>query len=477
LARIKRLDHYVAATFLGPFVLCLVGFVGLYVVIDFFSNIDEFITHDSFLDTARLTAAYYVVRIPSYLAQIMPILTVLPAVVCMIRLQRSNELCAIRSSGVSVRRTIVPLLLCGTVVMILSAMNQELLVPALHRPLLDAERRARKAKKKLIGLSHAVDKKGRLLLIGEFDYDVPLPTLTDVRITRHESRDGRPTEIRAARAFSPDTEGDRTQWYMEGAQSYARDADTVRSVKPTRFTSPATARLIEDYSAGRTRVLQASDSGGTNGTLSHYEFGSYTEQVQRWPVARHVEIIDPAKPEEGRLGVAMMVWIEDRWLMFGATQFLGIDPDIRREVPLVLAPGTELGGGLKPSDIQAGEFKRASAMMTLAELAELGSRFPSRRFRQRCWVIIWNRIAFPLANVVLVLLALPLVFRQTAHAALLGVALAALMTLLYLVANFVSIDLAYRQWPVWQWPLFAGTFPTILFGAAAVSLFARMDRV
>ena len=139
--------------------------------------------------------------------------------------------------------------------------------------------------------------------------------------------------------------------------------------------------------------------------------------------------------------------------------------------------GQGFGRTLEPGDIRAGEFKRASAMMTLGELAGMGARFPSDRFRRRCWVIIWNRLAFPLANVILCLLALPLVFRQTGQVALVGIALAVLVGLLYFAANAISIDLAYRGWLLWRWPPLAGASPTVLFGGIAAWMFARMERV
>jgi lipopolysaccharide export LptBFGC system permease protein LptF len=92
-------------------------------------------------------------------------------------------------------------------------------------------------------------------------------------------------------------------------------------------------------------------------------------------------------------------------------------------------------------------------------------------------VIIWSRLAFPLANVILLLLAVPLTFRQSTHTALIGVSLSVIMSLLYFFVNSVSIDLAYRRFFLWDWPFFAGVFPTAIFATVGVWLYVKMDEV
>lgn len=470
----KKIDGYIAVTFVGPFLLCLVGLVGLFVVIDFFANVDEF-ARESIIQTLRWAAVYYVLCIPWYLVQIMPVLTVLPAVICLLRLQRTNELCAIRAAGTSARRSAAPILVCSALVMVLAGLNQELLVPALREPLGLAERKAREADKPKVGLSHAVDKSGRFVLVGSYDEEQPLPTLSDVEIIQDDPEPGGARVVHAGRAFAP-RRGDWDRWFLEDVEVEGGGA-AGRPEPPRQFKSQAVATLIRAYRAGETGVLITADPG----TGRAFQFGEYNEEGSRasfWPVARRVEVIDPTSREEGWLRIDRMVWVDDRWLMFGASRVRETDLAARRTPLEEFEDGTEFPGSLRPADIRSGEFQQASAMMSLRELAEWADTFPWRpRFQQRCWVTIWNRIAYPLANVILVLAALPLVFRRDSSAALVGVALAVLITVLYLGANIVSVDLAYRQTPIWRWPPFAGTFPTVLFGLAGGWLFSRMDRV
>ncbi len=471
----KKIDTYIALTFWGPFLLCLGGLVGLFAVIDFIANIDEFL-RPTFVETTRLAAVYYLLHTPWYLVQIMPMLTALPAVICLLRLQGSNELCAIRAAGVSVRRSAVPIIACSVLVMVFAGLNQEFLVPALREPLDRAERAARDGGKTHVGLSHAIDRAGRFILIDSYDEETPLPTLSDIEITWDHTQTGWSRVVTARRAFAPNR-GDWDLWFLQGPEMTG-DGVTRRDQPPRRFRSEAVAELIDGYRSGRTGALLTADQ--TDDARRAFRFGEYTEggtPESFWPVARGIEVIDPADPEAGRLVVDRMVWVGDRWLMFGAVRIGGLDLDARAIVHEELAPGTPFPGSLRPADIWSGEFRRASAMMTLADLAQWAATFPSPRFQQRCWVTIWNRIAYPFANIVLVLLALPLVFRQDTRSPLTGVALAALITMAYIGTNIVSVDLAYRQTPIWRWPPFAGLFPTILFGIIGLYLFRNMDRV
>ncbi len=475
---IKKIDLYVARTFAGPFVLCCFAFVGLYVVIDFFSNIDQFLLHDSLFDTLRLTLRYYALVIPSYLSQTMPALVAVSAVLCMVRLQRGNELCAIRASGVSARRLSAPVIFCACAVMVLAAANQELVVPALHGPLLSAEREARQAQKRRIGSAHVVDRKGRFLMIGSYDPATSLPTLTKVRINWDDAAGGHHVK-EGERAFAPSL---GATWYMETVRQFdgrrtMLGAEVWERRKPESFTSKGTFELLKKYRGAADRVTVPLIVTDKEPSPVSYEFGSYSESDEQWPVAREVEIIHPSDPGSGRLRIGMMVWVGDRWRMFGAWRLGKMDPATRQLKAEPLPDGETLDDSIGLSEIQASEFRRASSMMTLSELADRGSTFTNRKYCQRCWVTIWRRVAFPFASVVLVLLALPIVIRQGTHTGIAGVSMAVLVTFAYMLADFVSVDLGNSEWLIWGWPFFAGVFPTLLFAFVAVWLFVQMDEV
>ena len=475
--RIRKLDTYVTFTFLGPFALCLVGFAGLFVVVDLFANIDEFFGQRPVFEALRVAAVYYALRLPSLLARIMPIFTVLPAVICVLRLLRSNEMCAMRASGVSERRIVLPVLYCCGVVTLLAAANQELLVPALHGAFIRAERRARKPTEEGVRQALLDDGQGRLLLVGTYHPKTPLPTLTKVRIGWDDKARVHHTK-KADRAFTPEL---GPTWYMENVWQFDGKRDLMRRRvweprEPERFVSHGTAELLEKYRTAGDRVNVPLIANDTEPLPVAYEFGGYTENDEAWPVARDVIV---SHPVEADVRIDMMVWVQDRWLTFGVWKLEAADTATGANFVPARADGRKLMCAIKPSDIEeAGNFKGGSSAKYLSELIAVSARFGEHStFRQRCWVMVWNRIAFPLANILLAMLTLPLVFRRDAHAALVGISLAAVMTFAFIVTNVISIDLAYRQWFVWAWPAFGGLFPVGLFACVAGWLFSKMGRV
>ena len=475
--KIRKLDTYVTSAFLGPFALCLVGFSGLFIVVDLFANIDEFFEDGAIIKSLGAAAVYYVLRLPSLLARVMPAFTVLPAVICVVRLLRSNEMCAMRASGVSERRIVLPVLCCCGAITLLAAANQELLVPALHSALARAERQARKPSSERVRQALLDDGQGRLLLVGSYHPKTPLPTLTKVRIG-WDDKAGVHHAKRADRAFAREL---GPAWYMENVRQFDGKRDLTRGRvweprEPERFVSHGTAELLEKYRTAGDRAnvpLLAKDS---EPFAVAYEFGGYTETDETWRVARDVVVSHPAGAD---IRIDMMVWVQGRWLMFDVWKLEAADVAEGENSKPAHADGETLTCAVGPSDIEeAGDFKGGSSSKYLPELIAVASRFGEHStFRQRCWVMVWNRVAFPLANILLVMLALPLVFRQDGSAALVGISLAVLMTLAFIVTNFISIDLAYRQWFLWAWPAFGGLFPIGLFACVGGWLFSKMGRV
>lgn len=469
---LRKLDKYIIKTFIGPFILGLIFFSGLYIVIDYFSNIDDYLTQkDSVLQSLMLTGKYYLFQLPRYLAMIMPVLVVVPAAIAILRLEKSNELCAMKASGVSCRRMMLPLVFCAVVITIIAAFNQEYLVPAQNESFLRAERLVRGWNQKYAGrMSYVTDHHGRHFLVKVFDADIPLPTLTNIRISWDDPRGGH-FEKRATRAFYMKNYGG---WYLDGVSISSNKGRSWETLPPEPLASKAVEQLIEKYRNtpdNSSMALITSENGVS------YEFGSYTETKEYWAVARDVEIIVPTDPRFGSTKVEAMVWADGHWIVFGA---------IHAENPIPGKPildvqkiknGSLLVSPIKPAEVRDGEFKRLKGSMTLAQLAEAGSLFPSSRFRQRCWVVIWNRISYLLANIVLVLVVVPVIFKQTTRTALVGVSFALLITLVYFMIDSVSLELGTDSVFLWSWPPFAGLLPTAIFATAGYYLLKKVDNV
>ena len=106
----KIIDKYLLRTFMVPLVYCLVGFSMIFVIFDLFDHFSDFMeAKTSLLDILK----YYLFILPSILSYIVPISLLLSVLYALSTLTRSNELTAMRASGVSLYRLMLPFMTMG----------------------------------------------------------------------------------------------------------------------------------------------------------------------------------------------------------------------------------------------------------------------------------------------------------------------------------------------------------------------------
>jgi lipopolysaccharide export system permease protein len=107
---VKLLDRYLLALLGRIFVLSLAAFVGIYLLVDFFERIDDFIEHQALLAHYVL---YFTSKIPLIVVQVTPMAVLMGVFLALGGLARSNELTAMRACGISLWRITTPLLIAG----------------------------------------------------------------------------------------------------------------------------------------------------------------------------------------------------------------------------------------------------------------------------------------------------------------------------------------------------------------------------
>ena len=122
----KLIDKYLLRTLFVPLIYCLLGFVLLYIVFDLFNNMGDFM--DAHTPAAQVVR-FYVYLIPSALFIIAPISLLLAVLYALSTLTKSNELTAMRASGISILRLMVPLILVGLLFSIGVAAIYETIAP------------------------------------------------------------------------------------------------------------------------------------------------------------------------------------------------------------------------------------------------------------------------------------------------------------------------------------------------------------
>jgi lipopolysaccharide export system permease protein len=127
----KHIDRLMINGYFKAYAVCLVSLLTLWIVVDLFTNLDDFLSHDvQGLQAVTLRiASYYGFRIPQIFDRLAEPIVLLAAMFTVALMQRHNEQIPLLSAGVSTQRIVLPVLICAFFMMFLSVLNQELLIP------------------------------------------------------------------------------------------------------------------------------------------------------------------------------------------------------------------------------------------------------------------------------------------------------------------------------------------------------------
>ena len=122
----RILDRYLLREFAWPLLYCFDAFAMLWVVMDLFDNLSDFLQAH-----ARIGQVlhYYLIVFPNAFVLLMPMSLLLGLLFCLTNLGRHNELTAMRTSGVSLVRISIPFLATGFVASLIVFGVNELFVP------------------------------------------------------------------------------------------------------------------------------------------------------------------------------------------------------------------------------------------------------------------------------------------------------------------------------------------------------------
>jgi lipopolysaccharide export system permease protein len=124
------LDRQMIYGYVKSYVVCLVSLMGLFIVVDLFTNLDDFTQqHQGFADSLKHIALYYGNMTPRIFDRLCEAIVLLAGMFTVAMMQRNNELLPLLSAGVSTRRVVFPVLLAACMMLVTSVANQELVLP------------------------------------------------------------------------------------------------------------------------------------------------------------------------------------------------------------------------------------------------------------------------------------------------------------------------------------------------------------
>jgi lipopolysaccharide export system permease protein len=123
-------DRYLLRQYLKILFISILAFVAIYVTVDVFEEIDNFIDHEAKI---RDIVAYYAYSVPFILTYIIPVSLLLGTVFSMGVMSRRNELTALIASGISLVRIAVPVMTTAILVSLGSAYFNDQIVTAANQ--------------------------------------------------------------------------------------------------------------------------------------------------------------------------------------------------------------------------------------------------------------------------------------------------------------------------------------------------------
>lgn len=108
--RIKLIDRYLIREFLIPLCYCLAAFMLIYIIYDLSAHLDNYIEDRV---PMRFLFQYYLIQMPLVMVQVIPLSILLAIVYCLGALCRNNEITAMRATGISIYRIMLPYLALG----------------------------------------------------------------------------------------------------------------------------------------------------------------------------------------------------------------------------------------------------------------------------------------------------------------------------------------------------------------------------
>lgn len=126
----RILKGYLRREFLKFFSLILVAFVGLYLIVEFFERVDDFVEHNA---TLEATAKYFIYKLPLITLQVVPFAVLLATILTFCIMAKNNEITAMKANGIALISIASPILIVALLVTGATFIANEYLIPYANR--------------------------------------------------------------------------------------------------------------------------------------------------------------------------------------------------------------------------------------------------------------------------------------------------------------------------------------------------------
>lgn len=163
----KILDYYLSKQFILSILFGVMTFVLVFVIVDLMENLDDFIDQQV---PKQIIFQYYLFFLPEIIRLILPVSILLACLFTVGKLNNFNELTAIKASGISLYRFMLPFLITGFVISLFAIYFSGWIVPTSNTKKLQIEQVYMKKNLTYIGANiFFQDDENRFVNIGYYD--------------------------------------------------------------------------------------------------------------------------------------------------------------------------------------------------------------------------------------------------------------------------------------------------------------------
>lgn len=166
--RVKVLDRYLLRQFTVSALFALIAIIIIFIVIDMMENLDDFLDRQAGID---IVARYYLFFTPEIIKLMIPVAMLLSAMFITGRMSTFNEITAMKSSGISLYRLLLPLLALSIIVSAGAIYFNGWIVPDANKKKFDLERQFLQKHIQYVAKDNIYIQDGptRILTLGFFD--------------------------------------------------------------------------------------------------------------------------------------------------------------------------------------------------------------------------------------------------------------------------------------------------------------------
>jgi lipopolysaccharide export system permease protein len=125
----KIITRYISKEFLKLFAITFLAFVMLYMLVDFFEKIDDFVE----TKTTEYALTYFIYKVPFVSVQMAPMAVLMSTIITLGIFSRKHEIIAMKANGISLLRIGSPFIAVALIITIIGFATSEFIVPYANR--------------------------------------------------------------------------------------------------------------------------------------------------------------------------------------------------------------------------------------------------------------------------------------------------------------------------------------------------------